>query len=43
MALRPLSSVAEHNEQLEMVFLEVMSNRNYVIREMVAKTVFVML
>ena len=43
MALPPLLCVAEINERLEMVFPEGTSNRNYVVREMAAKTVFVML
>ena len=43
MPLPPLLPVSEINERLEMVFPEGMPNRNYVVREMAAKTVFVML
>ncbi len=43
MALPPLLSVAEVNERLRAVFPEGTPNRNYVVREMAAKTVFVML
>ncbi len=43
MALPPLLSVAAIHARLEMVFPEGTSNRNYVVREMAAKTVFVML
>ena len=43
MALPPMLSVAAIHERLEMVFPEGTSNRNYVVREMAAKTVFVML
>ena len=39
----PLLSVPEINERLRAVFPEGTSNRNYVVREMAAKTVFVML
>ena len=43
MPLPPLLPVSEINERLEMVFPEGTPNRNYVVREMAAKTVFVML
>ena len=43
MALPPLLPVAEINKRLRTVFPEGTSNRNYVVREMAAKTVFVML
>ena len=43
MPLPPLLPVSEINERLRMMFSEGTPNRNYVIREMAAKTVFVML
>ena len=43
MPLPPLLPVADVNERLRAVFPEGTSNRNYVVREMAAKTVFVML
>ena len=43
MALPPLLEVSEISERLQTVFPEGTSNRNYVVREMAARTVFVML
>ena len=43
MPLPPVLPVSEINERLRMVFPEGTPNRNYVVREMAAKTVFVML
>ena len=43
MALPPLLSVPEIQNRLQIIFPEGTTNRNFVIREMAAKTVFVML
>lgn len=43
MALPPLLTVPDIHERLQMVFPEGTANRNYVTREIAAKTVFVML
>ena len=43
MSLPPLSAVADVHERLQTVFPEGTANRNYVTREIAAKTVFVML
>ncbi len=43
MPLPPLSPVPEIHERLQVIFPEGTSNRNYVTREIAAKTVFVML
>ena len=43
MALPPLLSVPEIQNRLQIIFPEGTANRNFVIREMAAKTVFVML
>ena len=43
MALPPLLPVPDIHQRLQTIFPEGTENRNYVIREMAAKTVFVML
>lgn len=43
MDLPPLLPVAEIHERLREIFPEDTSNRNYVTREMAARTIFVML
>ena len=43
MALPPLLPVPDIHERLQAIFPEGTENRNYVTREMAAKTVFVML
>ena len=42
MQLAPLPTVAIIHERLQQVFSEGIGNRNYLTREMAAKTVFVM-
>ena len=43
MSLPPLLVVADIHERLQLIFPEETANRNYVTREIAAKTVFVML